>query len=274
MQSDKKELVSHPLAKKVLDNHSPLIFKREDVIKRGKVRSDEKNELRECEWYHYDVFMNLLAIISGVGRLEKSQIFIRTFPLPRSYEKKGINQHTWIEYHYSHYVITLVSLFDIALRLTNSVFSIGNRERDCKPDLIMKNFWVKQTPVEQALADFDKLIKPHKDGRNLYVHRGKVLDIASVMKSDYLDRLKDLSSIQMLGFSEPFIGRENIDSEYKGHVKKICEKLQEERGNINDVIWRLFDTILPIYDEKSTALDEKRLRIFKKEYERRMRQKK
>lgn len=273
MQSDKKELISHPLTKKVMDNPHTLLLKLNDVAKRGKVGSEEMN-VSECEWYHHNVFMNLLAIISGVGRLEKSQNFIRTFPRPRSYEKKGINQHTWIEYHYSSYVITLVSLFDIALRLTNSVFRFGNRERDCKPDLIMKNFWVKQTPVEQALADFDKLIQPHKDGRNLYVHRGKALDIASVMKSDDLDRLKDLSSIQMLGFSEPFIGRENIDSEYKGHVKKICEKLQEERDRIHDAIWRLFDTILPIYDEKSTALDEKQLRNLKEEYERRMKQKK
>lgn len=254
MQSDKKELYSHPLAKKVVDNHSLLILKREDEIKRGKVRKELKS-VSGNEWYHYDVFGHFVAITSGVDRLEQCQNFIRTFPRPRNYEKKGINQHTWIEYHYSYYVINLVSLFDIALRLTNSVFRLGNRERDCKPELIKMNSWVEQTPVKQALENLEQLIKPHKNARNLHVHRGKVPDIASVMKSDDLDLLKHLSFIQMRGFSVPFIDREIIDLAYKGHVKKICKKLQEERDNVHDVTWRLFDTLLPIYDEKSTALE-------------------
>lgn len=257
MQSEKKELVSHPLVEKVMDNLIPLLLKREDVIKRGKMRSEEKNEIQEDEWYHYNVFTQLVSITSGIERLEKSQNFIHAFPRPRSYEKKSINQHTWIEYHYSYFVITIVSLFDIALILTNSIFRLGNRERDCKPESIKMNSWVKQTPVKQALENLEQLIKPHKDGRNLYVHRGKTLDIASVIKSDDLDLLKHLSFIQMRGFLVPFVDREIIDLAYKGHVQKICKKLQEERDKVHDITWRLFDTLLPIYDEKSTALCKK-----------------
>jgi HEPN superfamily protein len=275
MQSNKKKLASHPFAKKVMEKVRPLleasIRKLQDVAQQGKVRSKEKDELWEYEWYGYEVSTHLSAITSGSARLEQSQNFIRTFPRPRSYEKEGINQQTWIEYHYSYYVITFVSLFDMALILTNSVFRLGNRERDCKADLIMMNRWVRQTPVKQALADLDQLIKPYRESRNLHVHRGKVPDIVSIMKSDELDWLNLYGLIQTQ--DEQVIDRVIIDCAYKRNMEELCERLQEETGKIYDTIWRLFDGLLSIYDEKSTALHEKWRGIFQRELECRRKQK-
>jgi hypothetical protein len=276
MQANKKKLASHPFAKKVMDKVSPLlaasIRKLQDVAQQGKVKSKEKNELWEYEWYGYEVCTHLSAITSGSARLEQSQNFIHTFPRPRSYEKEGIHQSIWIEYHYSYYVITLVSLFDIALILTNSVFRLGNREQDCKAELIMMNRWVRQTSVKRALSDLNELIKPHRKTRNLHVHRGEVPDIASVMKSDELDWL-NLCSILIQMQDEPNIDRRIIDNAYKGRMKELCEKLQAERDKIHDTIWRLFDGLLPIYDEKSSVLHEKWRDIFQKQLERRRKQK-
>jgi hypothetical protein len=140
-----------------MDNMHPRFVESlprlEDAAKEGKLIRKVAYDLWEHEWYDYEVFTHLTSIISGIERLEQSQNFIRTFPRPRSYEKEGGNQPAWIEYHYSYYFITLISLFDIALILTNSVFCLGNRDRDCKADLIMMNSWVKRTPVTQALTD-------------------------------------------------------------------------------------------------------------------------
>lgn len=266
-----KDHASHPFTEKVMDNLRPLLEassrKLKDLADKGEVRSKEKNELLEYEWYDLDVFTHLSAIVSGIERLKYSQNYIRTFPRPRSYEKEGINQHTWIEYHYSYYVITLVSLSDIALILTNSVFRLGNRERDCKADFIKKNTWVKDTPVKQALEDLDQLIKPHREGRNLHVHRGQVQDIASLMESKELDMLKLFSFVQM--HAEPIIDREIINWAYRGQVKKISGRLQEEREKIQDATWKLFDALLPVYQEEATELKEKWFSIFEKELKRR-----
>jgi hypothetical protein len=259
MQAGTKELYSHPLIKKLMDSLRPVAIdasrRLNDAAKKGKLRSKAPYDLWEHERYDYDVFTHLTLIISGVEGLERSQNFIRRFPQPRSYEKQGINRHAWIEYHYSYYVVTLVSLFDIALILTNSVFRLGNRERDCKSDLIMTNNWVSRTPVERALADLAQLIRPHREGRNLLVHRGKLQDIASAMKSDELDLLKAISFVHM--HAEPLIDKKIIDWAYKGHVKEICERLQEERDRVCDAIWHFFDAIFPTYDEKSTVLHAK-----------------
>jgi len=276
MQSDKKDLASHPFPQKVMDNLRPQLEassrKLKALAKKGKVRSKEKYELWEHQWYDYDVFTHLSAIISGADRLEQIQNFISTFPRPRSYEKEGINQHTWIEYHYSYYVITLVSLFDIALVLTNSVFRLGNREQDCKRDLIMMNSWVRKTPATQALADLNQLIESYREGRNRHVHRGKVHNIASVMRSDELDLLHLVSTVHM--FTEPLIDQKMIDLAYKPSVQEIREMLQKERGRIHDGIWRLFDGVSPTYNDTSNALHKKWSGIFEKELERRRTRKK
>ena len=256
---------------KVGENLQPLLEaavpKLTELWKKGKWRNKEPAKFLEYQWYDHNVFTQLSAIISATERLEQSQIFIRTFPKPRSYEKLRINQYTWIEYHYSNYIITLVGLFDIALILANSIFRLGNRECDCKADLITMNSWVAKTPVQQALKNLNDLIKPHREDRNLRVHRGTVPDIATVMGEEELDLLKAISAVQMFG--KPLIDRKIMDFAYKGHVKKICKALQTERDKIDNVMWGLFDHLLPIYVEKSTALHEKWRLIFEKESERR-----
>ena len=265
MQSDVKELGLHPFIKKVLENTQPLVeassHKLKKVAEKGNLRSKEKTELWEHQWYDYVVFIHLSSLLSGTERLHQTQNFIGTFPRPRSYEKKGINQYTWIEYHYSYYLATLVSLFDMALILTNSVFRLGNRERDCKADLIMSNSWVRQTSVKKTLADLDQLIKPHREGRNLHLHRGQMPDIASTMELEELDLLRVYSFVQM---HEPIVDQEIIDWAYKGAIKEIIEKLQEERCNAHNIIWQFFDDLFPIYEKKSIELHQKWKDLFKK----------
>lgn len=255
MQADVKEFNSHPFINKITKNLQPLLKSSADkltkIAKEGKIRSKEKAKLWEHEWYDYAVFTHASSLLSGIERLQQTENFIGNFPRPRSYEKKGINQYTWIEYHYSYYLATLVSLHDISLILTNFVFRLGNRERDCKVDLIMNNSWVSQTSVKKTLADLDKLIKPYRESRNLHLHRGQMPDIASTMNLEELDMLRLYSFIQM---QEPIINQEIIDWAYKGAIKEIVERLQAERYNVHKVIWQFFDDLSPTYEKESTAL--------------------
>ena|SRR2546425_10997130 len=98
-------LAAHPLMQKAQSNLRPLLDRASQELmklaQKGKVRSKENERLWEFEFYDYDVFFRVSAAISAVERLKQTQQFIRTFPRPRSYEKLRINQHIWIEYHYS-----------------------------------------------------------------------------------------------------------------------------------------------------------------------------
>lgn len=240
------KIAGHPLAKKVLDDLRPLLKSKASET------GAESSQLSECVWYADNVFGHTSAIQTAIENLERSQYFIESFLQPRQNVKRGVRQHDWIEYHYSHYLITRVSLLDISLRLTNAVFCLGNRERDCKFDLITKNSWVAQTPVAGALGEINKLIHPHKEGRNSFVHCGQIPKIASVMKSEYLDNLDRFSFIEMC--SKPVADRKTLELAYKGQVKKISAKLQAETNETFDVVWELFNKLEPIYQNHFATL--------------------
>lgn len=259
MKNHKNDIYSHDLIIEVLKNLQPVLEgstkKLRKAISENKVRVKDESELWEHEWYSYEVFKCLSSLLNAVDRLRQSKIFIRKFPRPRSYEKEGISQDIWIEYHYSYYVITLVSSFDIALILTNSVFRLGNQERDCKPNLILKNYWVRETPVKKSLIELNELIKPHRQDRNLHVHRGEMPNIALVMNSEKLDRLKLISLVQQL--SEPRIDKNILDLAYNNQVKEISKRLNSETYKISTVLDKLFNGLMPVYVEKVKYLDEK-----------------
>jgi hypothetical protein len=246
LKPNSHKLAAHPLAKRVLDNLRPLLEAE------ASVKDARTANLSEHMWYADNVFTHTSAMQSAIENLERSQNFIQSFPRPRQNEKRGVRQHDWIEYHYSHYLITLVSLLDISLRLTNAVFCLGNRERDCKFELITKNSWVTRTPIASALGEINKLIHPHKEGRNNFVHCGKIPKIASVMESEYLNNLDRFSFIEMCG--RPVVDRKTLELAYKGQVKRISATLQEETNSIYEAVWKLFNKLEPIYEKNATTL--------------------
>ena len=242
LKSNSHKLAAHPLAKRVLENLRPLL----------EAEASATEQLSDHVRYADDIFSHTSAMLSAIENLERSQHFIQAFPRPRQNEKRGVRQHDWIEYHYSHYLVTLVSVLDISLRLTNAVFCLGNRERDCKTELITKNSWVARTPVASVLGEINKLTQPHQEGRNLLVHCGKTPKIASVMKSDYLDNLDRFSFVAMCG--KPVVDKKILELAYKGQVKKISTKLLEETNSIFDAVWKLFNKLEPIYEKNTTTL--------------------
>lgn len=240
------KIAGHPLAKKVLDDLRPLLESKASET------NAESAQLSECVRYADNVFGHTFAIQSAIENLERSQHFIFSFPQPRRNAKQGVRQHDWIEYHYSHYLITLVSLLDISLILTNAVFCLGNRERDCRFDLITENSWVARTSVASALGDIRKLVQPHKKGRNELVHWGQTPKIASVMKSEYLKNLDRFSFIELCG--KPVVDRKTLELAYKGQVKKISAKLQAETNTTFDAVWEFFNKLEPIYQNHFATL--------------------
>lgn len=263
MPSYEHDLRSHPFFQAVNQNMIPILEsftpKLLRLAKEGKVRNTDEEKLFEHEWYDQIVWKYTSNLISGIRRLERSQIFLKTFPRPQQYKKVGIYQQDWNEYHYSYHEITLVSLFDIALLLTNFVFRLGIREVDCKPDLIMQNSWVKQTDVQKNLMLLKKVAKRDADSRNKHVHRGEVQGIHSVLSSEsdafLIDAADFVSSAQRIG--EQIIDQELVDGMYRLANQELISQMQERTSELQSAILLLFDSLLPIYIKKSTELHNK-----------------
>jgi len=263
MSSYKNNLSKHAFFEEINQNLNPLIEsfapKLINLSKEGKIRNTDEENLFEQEWYDFMVWKYTNSLILGVSRLEYSQKFLKTFPRPQQYQRLGIYQQNWNEYHYSYYVVTLVSLLDIALILTNAVFRLGNREIDCKPDVIMKNAWVKQTNVQKNLVLLEKTVQPDKHNRNLHVHRGELQRIHSVLNckevADLIDLADLVSSVQRTG--EQYVDPKTVDKMYRLANKKLISQMQEQTKKLQSVISLLFDDLLPVYREKSTELHNK-----------------
>ena len=251
-------LASHALVKLAMENLGPLLEEAGkgllELGKAGEVRSEEDAALFEYEFYDDDVFRNAGAAVEAEERLEQSQRLIEAAS-NRSWDGAGLDRHTWIEYHYSYYVVTLVSLADIALVLTNSVFRLGNRERDCRADLITRNWWVAQTPAKQALDDLAGLILPYREGRNLHVHRGRLQAISEVMGSKLLDQLKLFSFVDRAG--RPVVPSAILEKGYAIEIPKISGRLDQVRTDVRAKLVTVFDALYPVYKQQSKGLHEK-----------------
>jgi len=250
-------LSSHPLMKQnfgyikpVLDKLSPKLSKY--AHETGKIHLNENStSLDFAESYHVAVFQKASAFITALERLEHSLKYIHKFPSPRTYEKQGITQYSWLEYHYSYFVVTYQSLSDIGLILTNTVFDLGIPEKDCTPQNIKNNAFIKDTPVKPSLKALEKAISSYKSKRHLFVHRGELPDIRSVTESDILDMLKVFSMVHQ--HSEPIVPLDLIDDLYRKESIRITSALNEDITKARKAITHLFDSLLPTYTKKSQA---------------------
>lgn len=245
----KKQLASYPLMNAVFENIRPTLNKSMDrfkkIAKRGKIRDRKENALNEYQSYNVNVFQRAHALLNCVYQLEDIRKFIKRFPSPRTYERENISQYRWIEYHYSYFVITLVTLADTALILVNTVFRLGNPEKLCRAEVIKSNEWVKDTTVNRSLQRIDEITSRHRSVRNLSVHRGKAPELYKIFKSDLLDYLNLYSFVNL--HAESIVDKRLLDFAFKGEIKKICESLDKEFDAAKDAIWKLFDSLTPIY---------------------------
>ncbi len=252
-----KNIENHPFMLMNFEDIKPLtkdmankILKR--VNNTGEIRSDSPIELAPKEFYCTSVFERSLNLINSLERIAFTIDFLKRFPSPKTYEKQGINRFDWLEYHYSYFVITYVSLYEISLILVNSVYRLGIADRFCNNSTIRKNSWVKDTDVDNILKELDNIIQPYRHPRNLHVHRGELPDIKEKADYDFWD------IIQLLEFSnqisEPIVERKILQDAYASQTFFLTRNLTKEIENVQDIVSKLLTSLLPIYKKKSTKL--------------------
>lgn len=263
ISATEKSVEEHPFLTKLLDNLQPVLKRATKrlskyIKKTGKVRiKDQAFPLQEHEQYDVSVFYRLGAITNALRTLKNTLRFMTSFPRPRTYEKAGISQDVWIDYHFSYYIITFVSFADMVLILTNTVFQLGLREKDCKPDIIKNNSWIKDTKVRKALDKIDEIVKPYREPRNIHVHRGEIPRIYEFCNSELYDTLKIISSTRTL--IRDFLSKSDnkiLGFAFKIEIKKIITKLENDYIRLLSAIAYLFDELYKKYNECSKLSHE------------------
>lgn len=262
----KFELRAHPFIGETLKQVAPIFAIQAEYIKQYEEKhntwpskGDHQKIMEFVDsdvYYHYHVFMKLGNLLQTVDLLETSLKFVKHFPHPRTYEKQKITQYNWLVYHYCFFTITYVSILDIALILTNSVFRLGMSEKDCKPDIIMKNDWIANSKTKTALKALQDLVSRHREPRNLSVHRGRSPNIANIINSEYLDLLR-FYSIDLEN-SKKLIDAEAVDFLFQRDANKIHDKLHKDFVLLEEVLQKIFDSYVPVYKRKTKEFEHKK----------------
>lgn len=256
-------LLAHPFTLSVLEKQETILAHLEErLIQINQSGKKPQLSLPLEMAYHYKVSHYHRSIVGTVERIEQVPIFLRRFPNSRFFTQNKITLYRWLNYHYINYLIMSVSLYDIALLLTNEVFALGNDPRHCNEKTVAKHKAVRATNVSPALASLDKAVDKFREPRHQFVHRGSVPEMGFL---DVIERHEFLQETEMeLLDVNPLTTRLNDllsspilrQDMYRHERRRLVAQIGEKTDEIVHILLGLFSSLLPIYEYVSKQLRE------------------
>ncbi|HAS27891.1 MAG TPA: hypothetical protein DCR59_01625 [Dehalococcoidia bacterium] len=237
------KLENHILIQNTLDGIIPIITSTPAeilCIADSKQRHLKAPILSDEQQYDYYIFNYSTNIVKVLEQLNNIIIYIKDFPKPKHYAKKGISQYDWIQYHRHMYMVSIVSIYDIALILTNGVFRLGIDEKDVSKKTIENNHWVKKYGVSKILHELEKIISNTKISRNQFVHYGNM---------NNLDELNDFQLICLANKINKSLKycADTIKEQNQNNIVKLAQTMTKEIILIEEKTIKLLDSLMPIY---------------------------
>ena len=130
---------------------------------------------------------------------------------------------------------------DVSLILTNDTFRLGNPERLCSLDNIMRNSWVISSNVDKQLNKLARIVEPWREPRNLFIHRGWNI---------YRELLTALEGYELLrekGMLDEMLSSHRVKSLYKSELSKLFQEFDQAETPLFDAAIELLSSLLPIY---------------------------
>jgi len=137
-------------------------------------------------------------------------------------------------------MVSIVGLYDVALKLTNGVFRLGIDEKQVKQSSIEENLWVKPTGVSESLRTLRQATSHVKVPRNLFIHGGDLLKLDEL---DTLDIISMVGKIHLCEYPPNLI--KNI---FQADIDRLVNKMSGEISSLENHAINLFDKLLPIYN--------------------------
>ena len=199
-------LSEHPLVKAALEGSNLFVesvgcqlvenTRRTGRLPRRKTEP-EKNDA-PGNGYASRVLQKIASVTGIMERLEVCRVFVARARPEMICPEDGVGYHTWLDYHFAHFVVLMIGAYDVALLLVNEVLRLGNQERNCKSWIITTNCFVRDTEVANRLESLGKVVEPYRQLRNCYVHRGSDSGIVEALDSGDSDAFMLMSSVSMM----------------------------------------------------------------------------
>jgi hypothetical protein len=253
--SDRITIESHSWITKLLDDNKYYVT---ELAKNGpefvKTGVRKEIELAAHQFYAAGVIEAVRPIYGTLERIGWASSFLKGFPNARSYERQGITRDRWIEYHYAYFVVAYSSFFDLSLRLVNQVFRLGIPPHLCKGEAVLKNSWLVSTSIPGAVKEIEKLTKQHQGIRNVYVHGGKVPDIAEVLQDDLFHHLSLVSFTDQFESGLTKFDRDSLVSGYRFTSGSLRRHMQVQIKAMDAALAQLFSILEGFYRQNLRRL--------------------
>ena len=195
----------------------------------------------ELEKYSFSVMGWMQRLRNCFKDLEHTRVYMSHFRSNKWYREAEIVQGNYINYHYVKYAITVVTIMDVILILTNDTFRLGNPERLCYHDKIKRDSWVVSSNVHNTLNKLSRIVDPWREPRNLFIHRGWEI---------YREKLTALEGFELLqekGMLDKIVSSHRVKSLYKSELSEIVKEFDQVETPLFDAVIELLSRLLPIY---------------------------
>jgi hypothetical protein len=223
-------------------NHELAEENRKDALPYMRELFGEKSySPSELEKYSFTVMGWIHRLLNCFKSLEHTRVYMSHFRSNKWYIEAGIVQSNYINYHYVKYAITVVTIMDVSLILTNDTFRLGNPERLCYLDNIMRNSWVISSNVDKALNKLSRIVEPWREPRNLFIHRGWEI------YREPLTALGIYESLLEKGKLDRKISLRRVKSLYKSELAEIFKEFDQVEPPLFNAVIELLSKLLPVY---------------------------
>ena len=150
----------------------------------------------------------------------------------------------WIEYNYSMYTVSLASLSDLGLLLTNDALRLGLSKHHCTADVVKGMSQVRGSPpISKAIHDLEAVIKDHRKAKNKWFHRGEGPHVDEVSPTgDY--RYLQFATLTGAATNTPETKR-MLRRGYKREREELGRLLEREIARAYAAVVSLCDALLP-----------------------------
>jgi hypothetical protein len=211
----------------------------------GKFYAATPLERTSIEIYDIAVFKSAAAVTSTIDRLRQNIKYLENYPGDIANNDSVHTQYDWVQYHYSFFLANFVSIPDLLLITINSIFNLGNPQRNCKRHIILKNAWVKETNIPQKMDEVESIVKPYRESRNILIHQGKMPDMPQNSEGSILHYLSFYNI--PIKVKNDFMSSDLLTKAWEHELPKIKYFLLSKVGRIDEAVRSMFEALLPYY---------------------------
>lgn len=192
----------------------------------------KKNDYKETPTVEYarSVFEKCGNLINTIDQLEYIPIFIKEFPLEKTYTENGINHQNYIQYHLENHYLKISSILDQSIILVSEIHNLGIPPKLTSLYQLKVNKHTKDIPSLKILKAFEKSIQGIKATRNKITHRGEFQD--SELTELYINNFFNENNLQ-----------KNSKIELNDVINNKLEYLRKNNQEVIKLVNLLFESL-------------------------------